>query len=186
MEIRVDAARKLVESLASIRAEDLSKMKIKLANLNEMKQNLETIKTKALDVLKKERLKQLEALRNRFEESFRRIYPYGRFKSVTFDLAEIRGREALTVKANLDGGWLKASQMSTGENVAISFALLHAINHLEKSPIILLDEPEEGLDPKGVEGLAHVLRRLRPTTQIIVATRDSRFAELLTIPTENQ
>jgi len=186
VKIGIEAARRLVESLANVRAEDISRMQKNLAGLMKMKSDLVTVKEKALDVLKKERLRQLGILRDSFEESFRRIYPYGRFKSVTFDVAETRGREALTVKAKLDGGWLRASQMSTGENVAMSFALLYVINDLEKSPIILLDEPEEGLDRNGVEGLAHVLRRLRDTTQIVVATRDSRFAELLRAPLRGQ
>ena len=69
--------------------------------------------------------------------------------------------------------------MSTGENVAVSFALLYAINHLEKSPLLLLDEPEEGLDEKGVEGLADVLNNLKASTQIVVATRSPQLARLL-------
>jgi len=137
-----------------------------------------------MEAVNEKRSDQLKSLKASFKETFKRIYPYPRFSDVEFDTVHIRGREVLQVKAKTDGGWVYSHQMSTGENVAISFALLYAINHLEKSPLLLLDEPEEGLDEKGVEGLADVLNHLKASTQVVVATRSSQLAQLLQTPLE--
>ena len=90
-----------------------------------------------------------------------------------------KGKEVLTVKAKIRGNWIKADQMSTGEIVALSFALLFSINQLENTPLLLLDEPEEGLDDEGIRGLAKVLKDLSNNTQILLATRNNLLVELL-------
>jgi predicted ATPase len=85
----------------------------------------------------------------------------------------------LYVKGKVDDTWVYAHQMSTGENVALSFALLLAVNELASSPLLLLDEPEEGLDESGIRGLAEVLRKMKGMTQLLVATRSPLLASLL-------
>jgi predicted ATP-dependent endonuclease of OLD family len=140
---------------------------------------LRNIKATLMEAVNKIRTDHLLNLRTSFKETFKRIYPYPRLTNVDFETVNIRGREILQVKAKTDGGWVYSHQMSTGENVALSFALLYAINHLEKSPILLLDEPEEGLDEKGEEGLADMLNSLKAYTQIAVATRSPHLTQIL-------
>jgi len=132
-----------------------------------------------LEALSEARTSHLEKIRGSFKTTFRKIYPYERFVDVDFDTQMIRGKDVMIVKAMVDGKWITSSQMSTGENVALSFALLYAINELEKSPILLLDEPEEGLDENGIRGLADVMRSLSANTQIVLATRNQLLSKLL-------
>ncbi|MBI2184585.1 MAG: AAA family ATPase [Thaumarchaeota archaeon] len=149
-----------------------------IAKLNDLKAKLEKIKVALTEAVNEVRAEQFDRLKTDFREAFSRIYPYPRFSDIDFERLTMRGREVLTIKAKVDGGWIYSNQMSTGENVAISFALLYAVNKLEKAPILLLDEPDEGLDPKGVEGLVDVLNRLKVSTQIVVATRNQQLANL--------
>jgi predicted ATPase len=50
---------------------------------------------------------------------------------------------------------------------------------MERAPIILLDEPEEGLDDNGIRGLADTLNGLSEITQVVVATRSHLLASFL-------
>ncbi len=151
----------------------------KIAKLTELKDMLQRIKTTLTDTLSEARVSQLDSLRASFKETFRRIYPYERLKDVDFETTEIRGREIIQVKGMVNDRWIHPNQMSTGENVAISFALLFAANQLETAPILLLDEPEEGLDENGIQGLADILKNLKQSTQLIVATRNLKLTQLL-------
>ncbi|MFQ6134579.1 MAG: AAA family ATPase [Nitrososphaerales archaeon] len=151
----------------------------KMAKLTELKDRLQRIKTTLIDTLSEARVSQLDSLRASFKETFRRIYPYERLKDVDFETTQIRGREIIQVKGRVNDRWIHPNQMSTGENVAISFALLFAANQLETAPILLLDEPEEGLDENGIQGLADILKNLKQSTQLIVATRNPRLTQLL-------
>jgi DNA repair exonuclease SbcCD ATPase subunit len=169
-------AYKIVKPSEEISEEDVIK---RIERLKELADRLRRIKASILEAIKNVREEQLLRLRESFKEAFKKIYPYETFTSVNFDTETVRGREVITIKAKTDSKWITARQMSTGENVAISFALLYALNRLEKEPILLLDEPEEGLDDEGVKGLAEVLNKLSETTQIIVATRSKQLAELL-------
>ncbi len=166
----------LEQELQGIVTEDLEG---KIARLEEFLQSMKKIKSVLLEALNESRKENLERIRGSFKITFRKIYPYERFVDVDFDTQMVRNKEVMIVKAMVDGKWITSSQMSTGENVALSFALLYAINELEKSPILLMDEPEEGLDENGVRGLADVLRSLSAHTQIIVATRNQLLARLL-------
>jgi DNA repair exonuclease SbcCD ATPase subunit len=166
----------LQQELQGIVTEDLEG---KIGRLEEFLLSLKRIKSVLLEALNESRKESLERIRGSFKSTFRKIYPYERFVDVDFDTQTVRNKEVMIVKAMVDGKWITSSQMSTGENVALSFALLYAINELEKSPILLMDEPEEGLDENGVRGLADVLRSLSIHTQIIVATRSQLLARLL-------
>lgn len=166
----------LEKELQGVVAEDLEK---KIVKLDELLASLKKIKSALLESLKEARDTHLERIRGSFKSTFRKIYPYERFSEVDFDTQTVRGKDVMIVKARVDGKWITSSQMSTGENVALSFALLYAINELEKSPILLLDEPEEGLDENGVRGLADVLLSISTRTQIVVATRNQLLGRLL-------
>ncbi len=155
-----------------------------MRKLDALKTKLEKIKTALIEAVNEVRAEQFDRLKSDFKEAFHKVYPYPRFSDIDFERITLRGREVLAIKAKTDDRWLYSHQMSTGENVAISFALLYAVNKLEKAPVLLLDEPEEGLDSKGVEGLADVLNRLKVSTQIVVATRSQQLAAILSPVTQ--
>ncbi len=162
-----------------IKQETVTEIDSKIARLSVLKDRIQRIKTNLILTLSETRVIQLDNLRSSFRETFRRIYPYKRLADIDFETIQIRGKEIMQVKGKVNDRWIHPNQMSTGENVALSFALLFSANKLETSPILLLDEPEEGLDENGVIGLADVLKNLKPSTQIIVATRNPMLTELL-------
>lgn len=183
LEIEKQSRVREVESLKQLVAEtqqlQVSALEQTVEKLRRFKDQILRIRTALTITLNEVRLEQLNQVKVSFKEVFRKIYPYPRIREADFEIQTHRGKEVLLVKAEVDGTWLKAAQLSTGENVALSFGLLCAINNLEKAPILLLDEPEEGLDEKGVEGLAAVLKKLSGTTQIVIATRSQQLARLL-------
>jgi chromosome segregation ATPase len=152
---------------------------MKIQNLTNLKESLQKIKATLIETLSEARSNQLDNLRSSFKTTFRRIYPYQRLKDIDIETVTVRGRDTIQVKGLAGDRWIRSNQMSTGENVAVSFALLFAANQLEASPILLLDEPEEGLDENGVQGLADILNTLKTTTQIVVATRNTQLTQLL-------
>jgi len=166
----------LEKELQGVVEEDLGK---KILRLEGLQSSLNKIKSAMLEALSEARTSHLEKIRDSFKSTFSKIYPYERFVDVDFDTQTIRGKDVMIVKAMVDGKWITSSQMSTGENVALSFALLYSINELEGSPILLLDEPEEGLDENGIRGLADVMHSLSNNTQVVIATRNELLSKLL-------
>jgi DNA repair exonuclease SbcCD ATPase subunit len=176
LEEQISTYRALDNRIGRITAAKIDEKILRLGNLKSMIQN---IRSALSETLSEVRLNQLNSLRASFKMTFRRIYPYQRLKDIDFETATVRGRDIIEVKGLAGKQWIHPNQMSTGENVAISFALLFAVNQLEATPILLLDEPEEGLDENGVQGLADILNNLKSTTQIIVATRNIHLTQLL-------
>jgi len=170
-------------TLESIRADLIDSgyadLEGKISRLRRLASDIRSVKLVMIDALNEIRKERITRLRDSFKETFKKIYPYERFTDVDFETSFSRGRESLLVRGKLGESWILASQMSTGENVAMSFALLFAINNMEKAPIILLDEPEEGLDDNGIRGLADTLNGLSEITQVVVATRSHLLAGFL-------
>ncbi|MFB3042916.1 MAG: hypothetical protein ACE1ZC_01385, partial [Nitrososphaerales archaeon] len=170
-------------TLESIRADLIDSgyadLEGKISRLRRLASDIRSVKLVMIDALNEIRKERITKLRDSFKETFKKIYPYRRFTDVDFETSFSRGRESLLVRGKLGESWILASQMSTGENVAMSFALLFAINNMEKAPIILLDEPEEGLDDNGIRGLADTLNGLSEITQVVVATRSHLLASFL-------
>lgn len=176
----LEAQREAYEAaLAQIGSQDRKSLEHKIMNLRNLAEKIRHIRSTLIEAVNEARSERLTSLRHSFKEAFRRIYPYERFRDIDFETRMIRGHETLFLKGRVDDTWIYAHQMSTGENVALSFALLLAINELENSPVLLLDEPEEGLDESGINGLATVLKAMKARTQLIVATRSSLLASLL-------
>jgi len=166
----------LKEEFSNYNMEDIDK---KLRNLESLKERVIRLKRTLEEALKEVREEELGRLKDSFRRAFKSIYTYEKFEDVDFELMNYKGKEVLTVKAKIRENWIKADQMSTGEIVALSFALLFSINQLENTPLLLLDEPEEGLDDEGIRGLAKVLKDLSNRTQILLATRNNLLVELL-------
>ena len=158
----------------------------KLQALMSLRNLLQKTREALTQALTEVRSKHFNYLKTSFRETFKKIYPYQRFLEVDFETVPIRGKETLVVKAKTGEEWIYSHQMSTGENVAISFAILFALNQMEETPILLLDEPEEGLDENGISGLSETLNRVNGKTQVVVATRSPHLAQLLSRRTEEK
>ncbi|MBI2938439.1 MAG: AAA family ATPase [Thaumarchaeota archaeon] len=176
LEEQVEAYRALFNQIGRM---TVAEVDAKIQKLTKLKESLQKIKVTLVETLSEARSSQLDNLRSSFKTTFRRIYPYQRLKDIDIETVSVRGRDTIQVKGLAGGRWIRSNQMSTGENVAVSFALLFAANQLEAAPILLLDEPEEGLDENGVQGLADILNTLKTTTQMIVATRNTQLTRLL-------
>ncbi len=176
LEEQVEAYRALFNQVGRMTPAEVD---AKIQELTNLRESLQKIKATLAETLSEARSSQLDSLRSSFKTTFRRIYPYQRLKDIDIETVSVRGRDTIQVKGLAGGRWIRSNQMSTGENVAVSFALLFAANQLEAAPILLLDEPEEGLDENGVQGLADILNALKTTTQIVVATRNTQLTRLL-------
>jgi predicted ATPase len=66
-----------------------------------------------------------------------------------------------------DGTSVRADRLSEGMLYWLAFA---ALPYLEPAPLILIEEPENGLHPSRIGEVMRVLREISNTSQIIVAT----------------
>jgi len=173
----LETYRSLHGSLQQITIEEVN---IQITNLEELMIRISRIKSALIEAINEIRTNQISNLKSSFKETFKKIYPYDRLTGVDFENVLVRGKEIIQVKGELGDKWIHPNQMSTGENVAISFALLFAVNQLDNAPIFLLDEPEEGLDENGIKGLADILKQLKKSTQLLIATRSSVLENSLT------
>ena len=173
----LETYRSLHGSLQQITVEEVN---IRITNLEKLMIRLSRIKSALVESINEIRTNQISNLKSSFKETFKKIYPYDRLTGVDFENVLVRGKEIIQVKGELGDKWIHPHQMSTGENVAISFALLFAVNQLDNTPIFLLDEPEEGLDENGIKGLVDILKQLKKSTQLLIATRSSMLENSLT------
>jgi chromosome segregation ATPase len=166
-------------ALAQLGSQNHVNLERKIRRLRDLADKIRRIRSALIEAVNEAKNERLASIKSSFKEAFKKIYPYERIKDVDFESRIVRGHEVLYVKCKVDESWVYAHQMSTGENVALSFALLLAVNELASSPLLLLDEPEEGLDESGIRGLAEVLKKMKQRTQLLVATRRPLLASLL-------
>lgn len=67
----------------------------------------------------------------------------------------------------MDGRSVSADRLSEGMLYWLAFA---ALPYLQPTPLILIEEPENGLHPSRIGDVMHVLREVSKTSQIILAT----------------
>lgn len=67
----------------------------------------------------------------------------------------------------MDGGSVGADRLSEGMLYWLAFA---ALPYLHPTPLILIEEPENGLHPSRIGDVMRVLREVAKTSQIILAT----------------
>ncbi|NHV96426.1 MAG: AAA family ATPase [Thaumarchaeota archaeon] len=166
-------------ALAQLGSQDAASLEQRIRKLKDLADKIKRIRSALIEAVNEAKNERLASIQSSFKEAFKKIYPYERIKDVDFESKIVRGHEVLYVKGKVNESWVYAHQMSTGENVALSFALLLAVNELVSSPLLLLDEPEEGLDESGIRGLAEVLKKMKQRTQLLVATRSPLLASLL-------
>ncbi len=166
-------------ALVQLGSVDAANLGYKIQRLRDLADKIKRIRSALIEAVNEAKNERLASIKFSFKEAFKKIYPYERIKDVDFESKMVRGHEVLYVKGKVDDTWVYAHQMSTGENVALSFALLLAVNELVSSPLLLLDEPEEGLDEAGIRGLAEVLKKMKAKTQLLIATRSPLLASLL-------
>ncbi|HEY4244910.1 MAG TPA: ATP-binding protein [Kofleriaceae bacterium] len=75
-------------------------------------------------------------------------------------------RKALSIKL-VDGTNVEANELSEGMLYWLAFA---SIPYLERTPLVVIEEPENGLHPARIREVMASLRELSATTQIILAT----------------
>ncbi len=66
-----------------------------------------------------------------------------------------------------DGTEVAASELSEGK---LYYLALAALPHLDPTPLVLIEEPENGLHPARIADVMRVLRAVSETTQILMAT----------------
>lgn len=76
------------------------------------------------------------------------------------------GTRGMGVKL-VDGEFVPAELMSEGLLYYLAFAVLP---HLEPTPLLLVEEPENGLHPARIAEIMRVLRAISEKTQVIIAT----------------
>jgi energy-coupling factor transporter ATP-binding protein EcfA2 len=67
----------------------------------------------------------------------------------------------------VDGTFVPAELMSEGLLYYLAFA---ALRHTERTPLLLVEEPENGLHPARIAEVMRVLRRISEDAQVIIAT----------------
>jgi predicted ATPase len=112
----------------------------------------------------------LDAIRDRGDGSFEQIADQLRKLFPTVKHLQLQPVSAGTkvVQVELvDGTKVSASAMSEGMLYFLAFA---ALTKVERTPILLVEEPENGLHPARVADVMRILRDMSETTQILIAT----------------
>lgn len=111
-----------------------------------------------------------DRIRDRDDDGFRQIVAkvqklFPTVKKVSFS-SPIENHKAFEVEL-VDGTKVRADHLSEGLLYFLGFA---AIQHVEPSSILLVEEPENGLHPSRVADVVRILREISATTQVILAT----------------
>lgn len=111
-----------------------------------------------------------DAIRNRGDESFAHITESVRKLFPTVRYIGLRNASASTKELQIElekGEKVPAEAMSEGLLLYLAFA---ALPHLETPPVILVEEPENGLHPARIKDVVAVLREVSKTSQVFLAT----------------
>lgn len=88
-----------------------------------------------------------------------------------------RAHKQIAVRLKGASGPLPADQLSEG----MLFFLAHAaLPHLDSVPLLLIEQPENGLNPAAIGELARLLRRLSADTQVVLTTHSPVLLDELT------
>jgi len=190
-------------ALALLRLADQSKVKdlqAQIANIEqetaatksdlEVRRNTWDLATNILEALRKSEddvvQLQLEEVNPLLQRIYSRIDPNPVFRTVSLVSAFLKGRghlnpqvmdSATNARSNSPEQVLSSSQVN-----ALALSLFVALNlGLPKLPLnaLLMDDPLQSLDEISLLGVADLLRRAKPTRQLIISTHDERFVGLL-------
>jgi predicted ATPase len=108
----------------------------------------------------------------RIQEGVRRLFPS--VDKVGLINASITHKEMAVTLTN--GSRIGAKSMSEGLLYYLGFA---ALQHIEGSRILLIEEPENGLHPARISEIMSVLREISKTSQVVIATHSPLVANEL-------
>lgn len=208
LEREIPAIQKLIKdgeqlSLLLLRLEDRSKAKELQAQIATLEQENVTLKsdldarsdtwhlaTSILEALRESEddvvQLQLEEVNPLLQRIYSRIDPNPVFRTVSLVSTFLKGRGHLNPQV-MDSATNATSSspehiLSSSQVNALALSLFVALNlGLPKLPLdaLLMDDPLQSLDEISLLGVADLLRRAKPTRQLIVSTHDERFVGLL-------
>ena len=129
---------------------------------------------------------QLEEINPLLQRIYSRIDPNPVFRTVSLMSAFVQGRGHLNPQV-MDSATNAISSspeqvLSSSQVNALALSLFVALNFgLPKLPLnaLLMDDPLQSLDEISLLGVADLLRRAKPTRQLVISTHDERFVGLL-------
>ncbi len=138
--------------------------------------------TSAATELFRERFAALEPLMN---DIYARLDPHPSFTRLDFSVETYRSRGTATANVMDVDEHISANPMIVFSSAQANCVVLSAFLALgwasaERGvPFVLLDDPLQALDDVNVLGFADLARRLRRQRQLVLATHEDRFADLL-------
>ena len=111
-----------------------------------------------------------DAIRNRGDEAFAEIARATRQLFPTVRYVGLRNASSTTKELQLelvDGTKVPAAALSEGLLLYLAFA---ALPYVGQPPIVLVEEPENGLHPSRIKDVVRVLREVSKTSQVFLAT----------------
>ena len=118
------------------------------------------------------RLKQEPAVKNRFLTALRQLYE----GVVDFDVRIVGG----TVQVTVQEGNIVVPAVRLSDGTLRYLCLLAILCHPTPPPLVCLEEPELGLHPDILPGLADLLREASERCQLIVTTHSDTLVDALT------
>lgn len=89
---------------------------------------------------------------------------------------EIDG-EGISIKTRVGGRDLPTESLSGGQKTLAAIAIIFAIQEVKPSPLYVFDEIDAALDKTNSEKLAHMIKRMSETTQIIAITHNDTLVK---------
>ncbi|WP_310964899.1 AAA family ATPase [Nocardioides terrisoli] len=124
----------------------------------------------------------LEPLMN---DVYSRLDPHPAFKNLSFSIESFRSKGTATATVTDTERNITVNPMLVFSSAQANIVVLSAFLALgwaagtSSLPFVLLDDPLQAMDDVNVLGFADLARHLRRERQIVIATHEARFAELL-------
>lgn len=188
----VDNLRKKIRHLGNVSLEALAELsevetratdlQAQIKDLTEAEQSLRAVIGKINEDSKQLFGETYEAVRDHFQELFRKLFGGG-MADIVLDLPGDVLETGVDIVARPPGKELRSiSLMSGGEKTLTAVALLLAIFRSKPSPFCLLDEVDAALDEANTERLAKTIHDFTDRSQFIVITHKKRtmaYADVL-------
>jgi len=180
LEAEVERLRKRVKALGAVNTESLrdldeleeryTRLKSTLDDMLEAKKQLEDLIRRIDQKCRKMFRETFEAIRENFQQLFRRAFGGGDGDIVLEDPDDVL-ECGVDIVARPPGKELKnLTLLSGGEKTLTAFALLLALFRYRPSPYCILDEVDAALDEANVERLLALLQEFKQSTQFVIIT----------------
>lgn len=99
--------------------------------------------------------------------------------SFSFEAPSQKYRIDIYLKENQsDLNYLKKESLSRGKKTAFVVSMLMALQKLEKSPLLILDEVDHGLDDSNMEVFVEILQELTGSAQVLMTSFNPNILKL--------